>query len=134
MSHAEHTVPYHGTFKAYAIGFVLSLILTALPFALVLEGSLPKVTLIFAIFIAAIIQAAVHLHYFLHIDNSQEQRKHVLTLAFTGLIMLIFIAGSVWIMYNLKIRMMDDSMQMPVGKSMVMPMPEVPPMSLIQQP
>jgi cytochrome o ubiquinol oxidase operon protein cyoD len=110
MSHAEYEVPYHGTFKGYAIGFLLSIILTAIPFALVMNGSLPTSTLMVGIFLAALVQVVVHLHYFLHLDTSVKERENVLSLLFTGFVMAIFIAGTVWIMYNLRIRMMDDSM------------------------
>lgn len=128
MSHAaEHEVPYHGTFKGYAIGFVLSIVLTAVPFALVMNGSLPRSTIMVGIFLAALVQVFVHLHYFLHLDTSAKERDNVLSLAFTGLIMLIFVAGTVWIMVNLRERMVDDSptMAMP-GMSMSAPLPAQP--------
>jgi len=117
MSHAEYEVPYHGTFKGYAIGFVLSVILTVIPFAMVMKGGMPSSTIMVGIFLAALVQVVVHLHYFLHLDASAKEREHVLSLLFTGFVMVIFIAGTIWIMYNLRIRMMDDS----VGSTMSMP-------------
>jgi cytochrome o ubiquinol oxidase operon protein cyoD len=124
MSHVEHEVPYHGTFKGYATGFVLSILLTAAPFALAMNGSLPRSMVMVGIFLAAAVQVVVHLHYFLHLDMSPRERDNVWSLAFTGLIMLIFIAGTVWIMINLRERMMVDSpaMSMP-GMSMSAPSP-----------
>ena len=125
MDHAQHEVPYHGTFKGYMTGFVLSILLTALPFGLVMYGSLPQTAIIVGIFLAALVQVGVHLHYFLHLDGSGEERQKVSSLLFTGLVMAIFVFGSVWIMYNLRIRMMDH-MVSPTGMSspgMTMPMP-----------
>jgi heme/copper-type cytochrome/quinol oxidase subunit 4 len=48
----------------------------------------------------------VHLHYFLHLNTSSEARLNVLGLVFTILIMLLFVGGSLWIMYNLNYRVM----------------------------
>jgi len=39
--HLGHEGHNHGSFKSYMIGFVLSVILTAIPFALVMTGVLP---------------------------------------------------------------------------------------------
>lgn len=128
MSHAELDVPYHGTLKGYATGFILSVVLTAVPFALVMNGSLPRSTIMVGIFLAALVQVVVHLHYFLHLDTSARERDNVLSLLFTGLIMVIFIAGTIWIMVNLRERMADDSMTMPSmpGMSMSAPAPAKP--------
>jgi cytochrome o ubiquinol oxidase operon protein cyoD len=48
----------------------------------------------------------VHLHYFLHLDRSPEQRWNVFALAFTAMVILIIVGGSVWIMFNLHARTM----------------------------
>ena len=120
----------HGSLRGYATGFVLSLILTAIPFALVMVGSgstpVPEVGIfiernfqfsayvvdvsksvaIAGIFIAAISQILVHLHYFLHMDSSSAQRWNLMTFLFTALVMTIFIGGSLWIMFDLHYRML----------------------------
>lgn len=94
-----------GSFKSYAGGFILAIVLTVLAFALVMSGPLsPSVTL-FGIFGAAIMQMLVHLHYFLHLDTSSAARWNVLALLFTVLIMALFVGGSIWIMYSLRYRM-----------------------------
>jgi len=114
MSHAHHEeVPYHGTFKGYVTGFVLAIILTVIPFAMVMKGGMPTSTILVGISLAAFVQVLVHLYYFLHLDASPEQRDNVQSFMFTGFVMVIFIVGTVWIMYNLRIRMMDDMMPMP---------------------
>jgi len=71
-----------------------------------MSGALTTVTTVFAVFITAAIQIFVHLHYFLHMDRSSEQRWTVMTFAFTALVMAIFIGGSMWIMFDLHMRMM----------------------------
>jgi cytochrome o ubiquinol oxidase subunit IV len=106
VGHEE--VPYHGTFRGYVTGFVLALALTAIPFALVMHGLLPPSGLLVGILLAAIVQMVVHLHFFLHLDRSASERWNVMSLLFTVLIMVIFVAGSVWIMYSLHMRMADS--------------------------
>jgi cytochrome o ubiquinol oxidase operon protein cyoD len=97
----------HGSLRGYARGFALSLILTAIPFGLVMIGSAPRSAAIAAIFIAAAVQILVHLHYFLHMDLSSARRWNLMTFLFTALVMAIFIGGSLWIMYNLHDRMVS---------------------------
>jgi cytochrome o ubiquinol oxidase operon protein cyoD len=108
MSHAriETTGASKGSFRSYATGFVLAIVLTILAFALVMSGVLPRSATLFGIFGAAIVQMLVHLHYFLHLDTSSAARWNVLALVFTLLIMILFVGGTIWIMYNLSYRMM----------------------------
>jgi cytochrome o ubiquinol oxidase subunit IV len=95
-----------GTFKSYTAGFVLALVLTAIPFYLVMRGTLSNLATLAAIFGAASAQILVHLHYFLHLDASSRARGHVLSMLFALVVMFLVIGGSVWIMYNLNYRMM----------------------------
>jgi cytochrome o ubiquinol oxidase subunit IV len=95
-----------GTLKSYLTGFVLSLILTAIPFALVMNGTLSSSAILAGIFSAGIVQILVHLHYFLHLDTSSEAGWNMLAIIFTLLIMVLFVGGSIWIMNDLHYRMM----------------------------
>lgn len=102
----EGTGAGRGSLKSYAAGFILAMVLTVIAFGLVMSGALPRSATIFGILGAAVVQMIVHLHYFLHLDGSSEARWNVLALLFTLLIMFIFVGGSIWIMFNLKYRMM----------------------------
>lgn len=96
-----------GSLKSYATGFILSIILTTIAFGLVMAGrGLSTQAVFFGIFGAAVLQILVHLHYFLHLNTSSAARWNVLALLFTLLIMLIFVAGTLWIMASLHYRMM----------------------------
>ena len=95
-----------GNLKSYATGFVLSIVLTAAGFALVMSGAFSRSTIVFGIFFAAVMQILVHLHYFLHLDASSAARWNVLALLFTVLIMTFFVGGTLWVMYTLNYRMM----------------------------
>lgn len=95
-----------GSLKSYLTGFVLSLILTAIPFALVMSGAWSASAALAGIFSAGLAQILVHLHYFLHLDTSSAARWNVVTLIFTLLIMVLFVGGTLWIMSSLNYRMM----------------------------
>jgi cytochrome o ubiquinol oxidase subunit IV len=95
-----------GSLKSYLTGFILSLILTAIAFALVMRGTLSSAMILAGIFVAGIVQILVHLHYFLHLDTSSAARWNVLAMVFTLLIMILFVGGTLWIMYTLNYRMM----------------------------
>ena len=95
-----------GSLRSYLTGFVLSLILTAIPFALVMSAAWSPGATLATIFGAGIVQILVHLHYFLHLDTSSAARWNVLAMIFTLLIMILFVGGTLWIMYTLNYRMM----------------------------
>lgn len=92
----------HASVKSYMIGFVLSIILTAIPFGLVMDqtNGLRASTILAAILVFAVVQVFVHVVYFLHMDRSAEQRWNVVAFAFTVMILVIVVSGSVWIMHN----------------------------------
>ena len=62
----------------------------------------------------AIAQMGVHLAFFLHITTGPDNTNNVLALAFGLLIVVLVIAGSLWIMAHLNHNMMpmDQLMQM----------------------
>ena len=93
------------SFRSYATGFTLSVILTVIAFALVMSGGLSRSATILGLFGAAVIQILVHLHYFLHLNASSSSRWNVMALLFTLLIMTLFFGGTIWIMYHLNYRL-----------------------------
>ena len=96
-----------GSLKSYAAGFLLALALTLVAFGLALAGgSLPRWVVLSGIFAAALVQILVHLHYFLHLDTSSAARWNVVALVCAVWIILLFAAGTIWIMTNLNSRMM----------------------------
>jgi len=102
----DSTGASRGSLKSYLTGFVLSLLLTAIPFAMVMSGTWSYSAMLAGIFSAGIVQILVHLHYFLHLDTSSAARWNVLALMFTLAIMVLFVGGTIWIMFNLYHRMM----------------------------
>jgi cytochrome o ubiquinol oxidase operon protein cyoD len=93
--------------RPYVIGFVLALVLTAIPFALVVGHVVPPFAALVIIAILAVIQVAVHLRFFLHIDLRSTPRENLIALAFAALLIFVMVGGSLWIMINLNARMMS---------------------------
>ncbi|KAF1020444.1 MAG: Cytochrome bo(3) ubiquinol oxidase subunit 4 [Paracidovorax wautersii] len=109
-AHAHHETgaggSSHGTVKSYIVGFIISAVLTIIPFWLVMEGVLPHGTTIIAIMVLAAIQVVVQLVFFLHMDRSSEQRWNILSFVFTAMVLIIVIGGSVWVMHNMNANML----------------------------
>jgi cytochrome o ubiquinol oxidase operon protein cyoD len=103
----------HGSFKSYMTGFILSVILTAIPFWLVMGDVLDsKVATIAAIMIIGAIQIVVHMVYFLHMNTKSEGGWTMMALIFTVIIVAIALIGSLWVMHHLNTNMMVMSPEM----------------------
>lgn len=97
----EHS---HGL-RSYLIGFVLAVILTAIPFYLVYTHAMPPARIMLVIAGAAVLQILVHLHFFLHINFTTTPKENLLALAFTAVLLFLMVGGSFWIMIDLHSRM-----------------------------
>ncbi|WP_066781607.1 cytochrome o ubiquinol oxidase subunit IV [Sphingomonas sp. CCH5-D11] len=104
----------HGSRRGYVIGFLLSAVLTAVPFWLVMTGALASVQATAIIVVAlAFVQIIVHTFFFLHLNPRAEGGWTLLAFIFTVIIIAIVIAGSLWIMFHLNSNMMPmDGMGM----------------------
>ena len=106
-----HDEPSHGTLKGYLTGFVLSVVLTAIPFWLVMSGVLSSATATAVIvLVLAVVQIVVHMIYFLHLDTKSEGGWNMLALIFTVILVFIALTGSLWVMYHLDVNMMPGMM------------------------
>lgn len=107
--HHEQDDGNHGMMKEYAIGFVLSVILTAIPFWLVMAKVFDKSsTTAFVILGFAAVQVVVHMIYFLHMNGKNEGGWTLLSTLFTLILLIIVMAGSIWVMYHMNINMMPS--------------------------
>ncbi|WP_028916925.1 cytochrome o ubiquinol oxidase subunit IV [Pseudoxanthomonas sp. J35] len=108
--HAEHVEAAHGSLRDYVTGFILSVILTAIPFWLVMgdvigdSGTTALVILGFAA-----VQIVVHMVYFLHMNPRSEGGWNMLALIFTTVFVVIILAGSLWVMFHMNANMMPMS-------------------------
>jgi cytochrome o ubiquinol oxidase operon protein cyoD len=97
----------HASLRGYLTGFVLAAVLTAIPFGLVMAGGLDSRALTVAVVIGcAVAQVLVHMVFFLHMSGSSEQGWTLLSTLFTVVIVVIMLAGSLWVMYHLNTNMM----------------------------
>lgn len=95
-----------GSFKAYLLGFVLSLLLTLASFYLVMEKVLTGWTLLIVLSTFALLQALVQLTLFLHLGREESPRLNLVVFLFMALVLVIIVFGSIWIMENLNYRTM----------------------------
>jgi cytochrome o ubiquinol oxidase operon protein cyoD len=106
----------HGSLRTYLIGFLLSVVLTAVPFWLVMSGTLnSRLATALAIAALAVAQIIVHMVCFLHMNTRSEEGWSILALVFTLVLVVIALIGSLWIIYHLNMNMMParDMSQMP---------------------
>ncbi len=105
--HHDHDEAAHGTLRDYVTGFVLSVILTASPFWLVMGTVIQGSTLTAVVILAfAAVQIVVHMVYFLHMNARSEGGWNMLAMIFTVVIVVITLAGSLWVMHHLNDNMM----------------------------
>ncbi|SET30522.1 cytochrome o ubiquinol oxidase subunit IV [Thorsellia anophelis] len=99
--HESHAAHYHGTMKSYVIGFVLAVILTAIPFYVVMNmPNMVSSTKITIVAVCAAIQMVVHIMYFLHINTSKEQRWNFISMIYTIIVIGIIVVGSIWVLFG----------------------------------
>lgn len=113
--HAEsHGDPHddghdHGSVRSYVTGFVLSVILTAIPFGIVMAGGFDSRLLTAAVVVGmAMAQILVHMVYFLHMNARSDEGWTMMALIFTVVIVVIVLAGSLWVMFNMNANMMPQ--------------------------
>jgi len=101
----------HVTLRGYVTGFIVAVLLTAIPFWLVMGKAFSSGGVTAAvILIFAAVQIVVHMVYFLHMDAKSEGGWNLLALLFTVMLVVIALSGSLWVMYHLNHNMMPDSM------------------------
>ena len=85
---------------------MLSIILTAIPFAALMYDLFTPVLTLTVILVCAIAQIFVQLIFFLHMNSSSEQIWNTTSAVFVVLIVAIVVIGSIWIMEHLNHNML----------------------------
>jgi cytochrome o ubiquinol oxidase operon protein cyoD len=101
----------------YTIGLVVALILTATSFWVANTSLLWQGGVGLGLAVLAIAQMGVHLVFFLHLTTGPDSTNNILALAFGLLIVLVVVAGSLWIVTDL-----NQNMLMPSAEPMNLPM------------
>ncbi|MCD9536733.1 cytochrome o ubiquinol oxidase subunit IV [Photobacterium carnosum] len=96
----------HGSIKEYVRGLVFSIILTIVPFAMVMAGVGSTQFIIGVIMVFAVAQILVQLVFFLHMNTSSEQMWNTSSAVFVVVIVAIILIGSLWIMDHLNHNML----------------------------
>ena len=92
----------------YTIGLALAVILTATSFWVANTSMLWAHGIPIGLVVLAIAQMGVHLVFFLHITTAPDNTNNVLALAFGVFIVVLVVAGSLWIMTNLNDNLMPS--------------------------
>ena len=97
----------HGTRRSYLTGFALSVILTAIPFWLVMGDVIAdRMVTTLLIMGFGVVQIFVHMVYFLHMNTKSEGGWTMMAAIFTIIVIVIALSGSLWVMYHLNTNMM----------------------------
>lgn len=114
--HGHGASEIHVSFSGYLTGFILSVILTAIPFYLVMTDALHNnVATSIVIMVFAAVQIVVHMIFFLHMSPKVDDGWSMMAMLFTVIIVVITLSGSLWVMYHLNTNMMpmQDMSTMP---------------------
>ena len=82
------------------------MILTAIPFAMVMSGQLSQSVNLIGMLVMGVVQIVVHLVCFLHMNTSSEGRWNLVAFLFTVLIIVMLVGLAIWIMVNADMLMM----------------------------
>ena len=107
VDHHDH-MEAHGSLKDYSIGFILSVILTAIPFWLVMTHQLAPGATKAVILAFAGVQLVVHMIYFLHMNSKSEGGWNMMAMLLTVILLFIVLTGSIWVMYHMNANMMPN--------------------------
>lgn len=109
--HDDHhgDVGPHSSFSGYMTGFVLSIILTAIPFWLVMSKVISeRNTAVLVLGGFAVVQILVHMVCFLHMNGKVEGGWTLLSTIFTVVFVAIAITGTLWVMFHMNSNMMPE--------------------------
>lgn len=91
----------HGTTGSYIVGFILSLIFTALPYYMVVNKTVIGSGLLLAILGFAVFQMLIQVFFFLHLGRGPKPLYNVVFFISTIGIILVVVGGSIFIMSHL---------------------------------
>lgn len=101
---------------AYSVGFLSSIILTLVAYAIVVHDVFKDIwspaIIAIALSLLASIQLVVQLVFFLHLGEESKPRWKLLSFIFAFIILGIIVFGSLWIMFDLNTRMMMSTEDM----------------------
>lgn len=107
------------TLRGYLTGFAAAALLTAAAFWVVMTGAIANAAVAGAVVVAlAIVQILVQTSAFLHVNARVQGGWTLLAYVFTAVLLVISIAGSIWIMHHLNTNMMPGMMIDPANQGL----------------
>lgn len=94
-----------GATMSYVVGFVLSLLFTAVPYYMVINKSAASSTLLRVIIGIAVLQMLIQIIFFLHLGRGPKPMYNIVFFGFTVATILIVVGGSLFIINNLHYNM-----------------------------
>lgn len=91
----------HGSVRSYAIGFLLSLIFTIVPYYMVTRGVTGGTTLLVVVLGIAVLQMFVQIFFFLHLGRGPKPFYNVIFFFATAAMIVLVVGASILIMNNL---------------------------------
>jgi cytochrome aa3-600 menaquinol oxidase subunit 4 len=82
----------------HVLGFIASLVLTFAALGIALKTSLPFKTILWVIGSLAVIQAALQLYMFMHMNEGEDGKSQIINVAYGFFIAFVTVAGSIWVM------------------------------------
>ena len=117
--HADHH-DHHGdneihvTTGGYVTGFILAVILTVIPFWLVMADVIQdRSTAAMVLGLFAIVQVVVHMYFFLHMNGKIEGGWTMMSTIFAVVFVAITLAGTLWVMFHMNTNMMPEHKEIP---------------------
>jgi cytochrome o ubiquinol oxidase subunit IV len=95
--------------RSYIIGFILSLLLTIIPYLIVTRHMFGENSLLWAVTLFGVAQLLVQVLFFLHLPAKVKPYWDLLVFFFTLLIVAFLVVGTLWIMFHLNYNMMGAS-------------------------
>lgn len=95
-----------GELRSYVIGYASALVLTGAAFAVVVWGSLGSAQTLGIVLALGLVQILVHFRFFLHVSFKRSSRHDLQLIAFSTLIIVLMVSGTLVVIANLRDRMM----------------------------
>ena len=110
--HGEEEI--HVTTGGYVTGFILAVILTVIPFWLVMAKVIDnRATAAMVLGLFAAVQVVVHMYFFLHMNGKIQGGWTMLSTIFTVIFLAIAISGTLWVMFHMNTNMMPSHTDLP---------------------
>lgn len=131
--HEEHD-DLHVTSGDYIKGFILAVILTVIPFWLVMADVIQnRTTVVMVLGLFAVVQVVVHMVYFLHMNGKIQGGWTMMSTIFAIVFVIITLAGTLWVMFHMNTNMMPAHKEIPALSQPAAPAPVAAPAAAAAQ-